>query len=164
MDGPQKIVQRKVKWSYTPPPESKWHLEARLQHPSNGSTCYGILPPVVHDNVTIFAGGEIVLRYGKHRGNQFSHDGFGFVHIWTRRFSHITDHDSAMTAVSQFVASIIHPGSAIYWEEGAKVAVFCNANGEVIIEERGAPDAPFYSVVTAIKQPVKPQGSRLGAL
>jgi hypothetical protein len=109
-------------------------------------------------------GGDIVLRYGKHVGNEFSQNGFGFVHIWARRFFSISDHASAMTAVTEFVAGIIRPGTLIYWEEGSRAAIFCSKNGEVIVEERGEPGSLFYSVVTAIKQPVKPKGSRLGAL
>lgn len=162
MDEP--IVTRKKKWTFIPPAESSWHLEQPLKHPHTGSETYGVLPPVVHAGSTIFAGGDIVLRYGKHVGNRFSTNGFGFRHIWARRFWVIEDHDSAMTAVREFVASIIRPGTQIYWEEGLRVAIFCGVNGEAVVEERGPTESPFYSVVTAMKHPVKPKGSRLGAL
>ena len=162
MDEP--IVTRKKKWEYVPPPETRWHLEQPLKHPDTGSEIFGVLPPVIHAQNTIFAGGDIVLRYGKHVGNRHSQNGFGFRHIWSRRFYSIADHDSAMVAVTEFVASIIQPGTRIYWEEGIRVAVFCGVNGEVIVEERGDPGSQFYSVVTAIKHPVSPKGSLLGTL
>ena len=66
--------------------------------------------------------------------------------------------------LAALVASIIQPGTQIYYEHGDRAAIFCNANGEVIVEERGAPGDPFYSVVTAIRHPVQPKGSRVGAL
>lgn len=160
----EKIIVRKKKWVYAPPASQTWHLEQRLDHPTNGSKIYGTLPPVIHAGQTLFVGGDIVLRYGKHTGGPFSPNGFGFQHIWARRFSGIADHDSAMVAVTEFVASIIRPGTQIYWETGARTALFCGINGEAIVEERGPPDAPFYSVVTAIKHPVQPKGSLLGAL
>ena len=69
-----------------------------------------------------------------------------------------------MIAVTEFVAGIIRPGTIVYWEDGTRAAIFCSTNGQVIVEERGNFDNPFYSVITAIKQPVKPKGSRLGAL
>jgi hypothetical protein len=156
------IVRRK--WKYTPIPATRWSVESRLLHPSNGTACFCAMPEVVHAGKTIFTGGDIVLRYGRHTGNRFSQNGFGFRHIWARRFHHVTAHDEAMDAVCEFVAGILRPGAHLYWEAGRRVAIFCNANGEVIVEERGTAQRPFYSIVTAIRHPVKPKGSRLGAL
>jgi hypothetical protein len=158
-----KVVTRRKKYVFTPP-KATWTLETRLSHPANGTLVYGVLPPIRKVGALILEGGDIVLRYGKHIGDRHSKTGFGFKHIWTRRFHTILDEKAAMTAVSHLVASIVRPGALIYWETGEKCAVFCNANGEVIVEERGRPGSRFYSVVTAIKPPVNAQGSLMGTL
>ena len=162
---------RKRKWEYIPAAKTKWNdPKSRpsiwVQHPANGTNVFGTLPPIIHAGRTVFSGGEIVLKYGKHVGNEHQSKGFyGFLHIWARRFSWIDKHEDAMTAVCNFVAGIVRPGSEIYWDVDDRVAIFSNINGEVIVEEKNPDGGPLhYSIVTAIGHPVKAKGSRMGAL
>lgn len=159
-----KVVSRKKTYIVLPAPTAKISLESRLPHPTNGTSIYGVLPPIFKARSQLFEGGDIVLRYGRHAGDRYSKNGFGFRHIWIRRFHTITEEPLAMTAVQELVASIIRPGASIFWEMGTKAAVFCNRNGEVIVEERGTPGSHFYSVVTAIKPPVHPHGALISVL
>lgn len=108
-----KVAKRRKKYVFVPSPTAAWTLETRVPHPTNGTSVYGIFPQVLKAGVQLFEGGDIVLRYGRHAGNAFSKNGFGFRHIWIRRFPNIADEKTAMDAVQQLVSRIIGPGAAI---------------------------------------------------
>ena len=139
------------------------HKNEYIVNPNTGTTTFGTVPEIPHPQYC-FPEGEIILRYGEHRG---PHRGWGLCHLWQEHAKQIsvlgyeTKEDAA-----RYVADILKSGAKIYCEFASlrteRMAVLQSSLGSVIIEHRyDSQNTPFYSVVTAFNNK-RPHGHLIG--
>jgi hypothetical protein len=121
-----------------------WHKEVRLQHPTNGSEVFGILPEILVHRGPRFPAGPVYLKYGAHRGPS---RGFGFEHLWKAHFHHIGDHDVALLAVRKHVAECLAGPVTVFYQMEPRLETARFRVGNVILEHISRPES-HYSVVS----------------
>jgi len=119
-------------------------------NPATGTLSFGLVPEG-KSGADVIPEGEIQLRHGKHSG---ANRGFGIEHIWAEhkkemeQAGFITKED-----VPAYVATIVRPGSAIYYEGGyhkhQRVAVVRSSSGTAILELKHMSEGAIWSIVTA---------------
>jgi hypothetical protein len=136
-----------------------------LKHPISGQSSYGFIEAYNARGVSI-PSGKIYLKDGEHWG---PNNGYGAAHIWAEHEKELRVVGfNSLEAVPAFVASIVQPGSFVYFESarmrgGQRVSIVRSKNGMAILEYKGTRGNPNYSVVTAYPK-AKPHGTLVGTV
>jgi hypothetical protein len=136
-----------------------------LQNPLTGKSSFGYIEEIRVSGV-IIPGGVVHLKQGEHRG---PNRGFGAAHIWAEHAKEMLSVGfGSQDQVPAFVASIIQPGSRVYYEAaqlrgGKRVSVVRSATGMAVLEHKGTWGNPTYSVVTAYLK-TKAHGTLVGTV
>lgn len=118
--------------------------DVRLQHPSNGSEVFGLLPEILVHRGPRFAAGPIYLKYGVHHG---PNHGFGFQHLWKAHFQLTLDHDEALLEIRQHVADCLSGPVTVFYQAEPRIETVRFKVGNLILEQFNRPE-PHYSVVS----------------
>jgi hypothetical protein len=136
-----------------------------LTNPTTGRSSFGYIEEVRVSGILI-PSGSIYLKQGEHRG---PNHGYGAAHIWAEHSREMMSVGfSALEQVPAFVASIVMPGSRVYFEAaqlrgGKRVSVVKSSNGMAVLEHKGTWGNPSYSVVTAYLKP-RAHGTLVGTV
>jgi hypothetical protein len=122
-----------------------------LTNPTSGTYSFGYIEEAKVSGIVI-PGGTIYLKTGEHRG---PNRGYGAAHIWAEHSKEMASAGfTSFEEVPHFVASIVQPGSRLYFEVSqmrgdTRVSVVRSANGTAILQHKGTLGNPSYSIVTA---------------
>jgi hypothetical protein len=142
------------------------HKNTLIENPKTNTNVYGLIPYINFRKNDEFSAGEIVLRYGEHRG---PNKGFGVAHIWAEHASDLKKigyHN--IKDVAKFISDAITPRSPIYCEfnnmkGNNRIAVLKTSVGIVYLElKKDGHNKEFYSVVTAFPKG-KARGTQIGS-
>ena len=136
----------------------------RVPHPVTRSFSFGVIPESKLRSETI-PEGRIELRQGKHLG---PNKGFGIEHMWAEHKKEMEQAGySSKDDVPAYVATIVSPGTPIYFEGGShrsqRVAVVRSSAGMAILELKHTNDGVVWSIVTAYSG-TKKNGTLVGAV
>lgn len=145
---------------------------ARVRNPLDGTEIFATIPSVrlffsKTNTSLILEAAPVYLLEGKHYG---PHKGFGVVHIWAEHEKEIkAEGFRTITDVPAYVANILRPPSAIYFEDrdlrSKRVSNVRLRTGSAFLEyfPQTRENQSYWSVVTAYSE-TRTKGSLVGSL